>query len=428
MHTKCQFKQSLALFGGEKAVSITGPHEIWPPKATQAELDELLVQRQKDISIKGRTGIIQEFEDMFLNFLENRRKFAVTFNSGTTALFAAYFALGVKEDDEVIGPALTFHAALSPSYMLKANVVLVDVDKDTKCIDVNKIQEVITKKTKVLTVVHQWGHPANMDKVMAIAKKHNLKVIEDCSHAHGSKFKGIPVGTFGDIAVFSLQAAKMIYAGEGGILVTNSQKIHDLVTALGHYRDRTKEEVKDPDVQKYWVTGFGQKYRMSPLNAVIAKHSLLNYPERMKQRHAALNYLTQRLKEISYIEVPKIASYADMGAWYGFKPLFKGEKIFKIQCEQVLKALQAEGVEIALASAPILSSQPLFNSCESPLYPKKNHPGRLPAQRNTLPVAEYLSKFQLSLPTFNNWPADKAIIDQYIVAFQKVQNYAQEIR
>jgi len=97
------------------------------------------VQRQKDISIKGRTGIIEEFEEMFLNFLENRRKFAVTFNSGTTALFAAYFALGVKEDDEVIGPALTFHAALSPSYMLKANVVLVDVDKDTRCIDVNKI-------------------------------------------------------------------------------------------------------------------------------------------------------------------------------------------------------------------------------------------------------------------------------------------------
>jgi dTDP-4-amino-4,6-dideoxygalactose transaminase len=229
-----------------------------------------------------------------------------------------------------------------------------------------------------------------MDKVMAIANKHKLKVIEDCSHAHGSKFKGRPVGTFGDVAVFSLQAAKMIYAGEGGILVTDSEKIHDLVTALGHYRDRTKEEVKDLQIQQYWVTGFGQKYRMSPLNAVVAKHSLLGYPERKRQRHAALTYFSQRLKSIPYIEVPKIAAYADMGAWYGFKPLFRSDKIFDIPCSVVLKALQAEGVEIALASAPVLSSQPLFSSSEIPIYSKKDHPGRLPAQRFPLPVAEDL--------------------------------------
>jgi hypothetical protein len=86
----------------------------------------------------------------------------------------------------------------------------------------------------------------------------------------------------------------MIYAGEGGILVTDNEKIHDLVTALGHYRDRTKEEVKDPHIQQYWVTGFGQKYRMSPLNAVVAKHSLLGYPERKRQRHAALTYFSLR--------------------------------------------------------------------------------------------------------------------------------------
>lgn len=91
---------------------------------------------------------------MFLKFLENKRKYSVTFNSGTSALFAAYFALGVREDDEVIGPALTFHAALSPAYLLKGNVVLVDVDRDTRCIDVSKIEQAITKKTKVLTVVH----------------------------------------------------------------------------------------------------------------------------------------------------------------------------------------------------------------------------------------------------------------------------------
>ena len=250
-------KNKLALLGGEPLINIGGPHKVWPPKADDNELEEIKAQRNIDISIKGKTGPIKELEDLFLNFLDNKIKYCVSFNSGTSALLAAYFAMGIEEDDEVMGPALTYHAALSPVYFLKGNVILVDINKETRCIEVENIEKIINKKTKVITVVHQWGHPADMDKIMKIAKEHSLLVLEDCSHAHGSRYKGKMCGTFGDVAIFSLQAQKMIFAGEGGILVTNNEKYYNRATLLGHYRDRSKEEVKDSKYNEYWQTGFG---------------------------------------------------------------------------------------------------------------------------------------------------------------------------
>ena len=422
MQTDNQNRNKLAQFGGTPCINTRSPHEVWPPPPTTEELDEICSQRRRDISIKGRSSIIREFEEQFLCFLEGHRKYAVTFNSGTSALFAAYFALGVTEDDEVVGPALTFHAALSPAYTLRANVVLVDIDVNTRCIDVNRIEEAITGKTRVITVVHQWGHPADMDRVMEIARKHKLYVIEDCSHAHGSRYKSKPVGTFGDVAVFSLQAAKMIYAGEGGILVTNSESVHDQATLLGHYRDRSRDEIKDPLRQSYWVTGYGQKFRMSPLNAVVAKHSLRHFPERKRQRHLALEYLSSQLKHFSFLSIPSRSTDIDMGAWYGFKPLYNPEALHGISIEVFLRALQAEGLEISMASAPVLATQPLYSSERNPLFP--NHKGRKIAKRFSLKNAELVQERSLSLPTFNSWPNDKALIDLYVTAFEKVQKNA----
>src|SRR5258708_18799144 len=189
----------LAINNGSKAVKQKHPHFVWPPKSKKVELIDLMKQRDKDISIKGRSGTIKELEDKFIKFLDNKRKYAITFNSGTCALLAAYFAAGIDEGDEVIAPAITYHAAITPLYFLKANPILVDVDPQTFCINPALIEKAITKKTKAITVVHQWGHPADMEPIIKIAKKYRLLIIEDCSHAHGSLYKGIKVGLFGDI-------------------------------------------------------------------------------------------------------------------------------------------------------------------------------------------------------------------------------------
>jgi len=408
----------LAISGGEKAVTIPHPHEVWPPKAGLRELIDIAKQRNRDIGIKGKTGPIKEFEDLFNNFLENKVKYQVTFNSGTSALFAAYFALGLEEGNEVIGPALTYHAALSPAYVLKANIVLVDVDLRTRCIDANLIEKSITNKTKVITVVHQWGHPADMDKIIEIAKKHNLKIIEDCSHAHGSRYKGQLCGTFGDIAIFSLQTNKAMFAGEGGILVTNNEEYYYRATLLGHYRDRSKSEVKDPEYQKYWVTGFGLKLRMSPFNAIVAKHSLLRFKKVIEDRHRCLNYFNEKLKDISYIEPIYIADYAYMGAWYGFKPIYIKEKLNNISREELISILQAEGVEVSDPSGPMLSTQPLYAEVSGKMYPALNKMANNPT---LTPIAKKIQDEAISFPTFSNYKRDKKIIDQYITALKKVQ-------
>jgi dTDP-4-amino-4,6-dideoxygalactose transaminase len=409
----------LAINGGKKSITVSRPHEIWPPKANQKELFEIANQRNKDIGIRGKSGPIREFEDLFNLFLEEKVKYQITFNSGTSALFAAYFALGVNDGDEVIGPALTYHAALSPAFMLKANVVLVDVDRNTRCIDTDKIEEKITEKTKVITVVHQWGHPVDMDKVLMLAKKYKLKVLEDCSHAHGSKYKNRLCGTFGDVAVFSLQTNKAIFAGEGGILVTNNSDIYNRATLLGHYRDRSRDEIKDKEYQKYWVTGFGLKLRMSPFNAIVAKHSLLRFDRLIKNRHKCLNYLNKKLKKISFIEPIYIAEYAYMGAWYGFKPIYLKEKLNNLPKKKLLEILQAEGAEITDPSGPVLSTQPLYYEVNGKMYPN------LKKKQNNIqatPVAKMIEENAISFPTFNNWKRDKKIIDQYIDALEKVEN------
>jgi dTDP-4-amino-4,6-dideoxygalactose transaminase len=164
-------KNKLAINGGTKIIKSNYEHAKWPTPASQKEITQIGKQRNLDIGIKGRTGPIKKFEEMFLRFMDNKVKYAITFNSGTSGLLAAYVAVGIEESDEVIGPALTYHAALSPLHILKAKVVLADVEIDSKCISPESIEKLITPKTKAITVVHQWGHPASMDKIMEIAKK-----------------------------------------------------------------------------------------------------------------------------------------------------------------------------------------------------------------------------------------------------------------
>lgn len=417
--------KKLAINGGRKVVSIPRPHFIWPPKSNALEKKNLGEQRDKDISIKGSSGPIRELEDKFKNFLENKIKYAITFNSGTSALFAAYFALGIDEGDEVIAPAFTYHATISPVYILRANPILVDVDIKTWCIDPDKIEEKITKKTKAIVINHQWGHPVDMDKILKIAKKYNLKVLEDCSHAHGSKYKGKMVGTFGDIAVFSLQANKMLFAGEGGMLVTNSAEYQDRATLLGHYRDRSRDEIENKFYQQFWFTGYGLKLRMSPYNAITAVYALKKLKKRIASRKMCLNYFSKKLSQFTEITVPYIADYADMGAWYGFKPLYNSENFHNISREKYIKALAAEGVEVKEPQSDALSRLPLYTIKEDKMF--RNRENKVVYKPGEFANAENLASSALSLPTFTDWPKSKKIIDQYIIAFQKVHDNYKEL-
>ncbi len=415
----------LAINGGIPAVTLTPPHHIWPPAPTEDERRDLMQQRELDIGIKGRVGPIRVFEELFKDFLEHQVQYAITFNSGTSALLAAYFALGIEEGDEVIAPAITYHAAVSCLYFLRANPVLVDVELDTWTIDPAKIEAAISPRTKAIIVVHQWGHPADMDRILAIAKKHRLKVIEDCSHAHGSRYKGRLVGTFGEVAVFSLQTNKLIFAGEGGILVTNSMEVHDRATLLGHYRDRSKNEVISKFYQQFWVTGYGLKLRMSPYNAITAIHSLAAAHTRIAMRKACLEYFSEKLRVFPELTILQPRTEVELGAWYGFKPRYDSSKFHSISRQKYIDALVAEGVDVSEPGSPAFSSLPLFTLKDDQMF--RNRDTKKVYQPGDFPQAERLARESLSLPTFSRWPDDKKAMNQYVAAFQKLHDNWQEL-
>jgi len=170
-----------------------------------------------------------KFQEEFARCNESKYAFACT--NGTHAIEIALAALGVGLGDEVITPVTSFVATASAVVAVNAVPIFCDVDKDTFNIDASKIESLITPRTKAIVVVHLGGMPCEMDKICDIAKKHNLRVVEDCAHAHGSKYKGKRVGNWGDAGTFSMQASKVLTSGEGGAIVCNDDKVAEAIYA-----------------------------------------------------------------------------------------------------------------------------------------------------------------------------------------------------
>lgn len=420
--TASQGAATLAILGGEPAVRTPQPHVVWPPPADPEELAAVAHVRNDDIVVRGRTGPIARLEDAFREFLRDQVRHVVSFNSGTSALYAAFVGTGIEPGMEVVGPALTYHAALSPVFALGGDVSLADIDPTTRCIDPCSLERAITGATRAVVVVHQWGHPADMDRILPITRRYGLKLIEDCSHAHGSSYRGRMCGTFGDAAVFSLQARKGVYAGEGGVLVTSDDEIRSRALLVGHPRDRPRDELGEAVGRRYAFTGFGMKLRMSPFNAVVALHSLRNFPAMKQSRHLCLRYLIDRLSEISYLEPIHIADTVDMGAWYGVKPLYRPEALAGVARTTLIQALRAERMQVGVPPGPCLATLPLFADPVNPMFPGVHR--RIVTPSSAVPNAVHVADHAIELPTFTDWPTARPLIDAYLDGFRKVQEQA----
>src|SRR3990167_3930556 len=206
---------------------------------------------------------VEKLEKDFATFC--KVKYALGTNSGTSALHLALLAIGVKQGDEVITSANTFIATLASISHAGATPVLLDIDKETYNIDVNKIEAAITPKTKAIMPVHLYGHPCEMDKIKEISEKHNIPIIEDCAQAHGAEYKGRKVGSFGDISCFSFYPSKNLGAyGEGGLVVTNNE---GFVRTMRMLRDWGQE-------RKYHHVLKGFNYRMDGVQGAILRVKL----------------------------------------------------------------------------------------------------------------------------------------------------------
>lgn len=209
--------------------------------------------------ISSRGKYIDLFEKEYASYCGV--KYGLCVSNGTVAIQLALEALGISNGDEVIVPDLTFAATINPIIHTNATPVLVDINTQNWCIEPSEIEKAITPKTRAIIPVHLYGQPCNMDAIMGIAEKHNLKVIEDASEAHGASFKGKKVGGFGDISTFSFFGNKIITTGEGGICLTNSEELYEKMKIL-------RDHGMDPN-KKYWHKYVGYNFRMTNLQASI---------------------------------------------------------------------------------------------------------------------------------------------------------------
>ncbi|MFH1788072.1 MAG: DegT/DnrJ/EryC1/StrS family aminotransferase [Candidatus Altiarchaeota archaeon] len=316
-------------------------------------------------SSKG--AFIGEFEESFAKYVGV--KHAVATSNGTTALHLALEALGVGAGDEVIVPTLTFVSTANAVAYTGAKPVFVDSQPDYWCIDPDKIREKITEKTKAIIPVHLYGHPCDMDPILEIAEEHNLFVIEDAAEAHGAEYKGRKVGCFGDVNCFSFFGNKIITTGEGGMCVTNDEKICDKMQIL-------RDHGTNPN-KHYWCDVRGFNYRMTNLQAALGCAQVDRIDDLIeKKRSIALEY-NKRLGDVAGVSLPPEESWARNVYWM-YSVLIADD--IGLSRDDVMKKLSGNGVE----------SRPFFPPIHKfPMYDKKE----------SFPVAEELSKKGINLPS-----------------------------
>jgi len=410
-------KSSLAILGGPQAVDIPKPHYVWPIITEETEA-AVVKQLHTDISIYDHSGIIKEFEDRFASL--HNRKFGLLTSSGTAALHSMFVAVDVHKGDEVICPAYTFFATVTPLLQTGATPVLCDADPENGNVDPDDIEKLITDKTKAVIVTHMWGRACEMDRIKQICEKHDILLLEDCSHAHGGKYQDIPLGAWGDMAAWSLQGQKIITGGEGGILLTNNEDFYNRGLLLGHYNKRCRQEIdKSSEYFEYAVTGMGLKLRSHPLAVAMANQQLKHLKEWTEQKTEFAKYLIDRLGKLRGIRVPELKAGED-AAWYAFVIRFIPEELEGLSVEKFFEALQAEGcfeADIPGSTCP-LNLLPLFQRPEG-LFPE--YEGVFSYKEGDFPKAEKYFENAIKFPVWIR-SEDFALVEAYAVAIEKIVN------
>jgi len=406
--------KELALFGGEKAVKKTLEEISLPlvlPKA-KTTVSELLDKGEISLS-----PVVAEFENKFKEYIGC--EYGICTVNGTSAIQSALFAVGCGAGDEVIVPSFTFWATVGPVVSCNAVPVFADCDVNTHNLTAETIEKCITDKTKAILVVHVWGNPCDMDPILALAKKHNLKVVEDCSHAHGATYNGKKVGSLGDIGCFSLQGSKLLPAGEGGILVTNNCEYYERVVAYAHY-NKIRSLREDSPYRKYALTGLGFKHRIHPVAAAIADAQLDELDKYNKIRKENTEYFLDMISDIDFIKIQTVPEKGERvyGYLYG---AYDKEKFGGLSMYTLLKALSDEGVSCGSCSYGELHKAPVYT--EGALSPVHSFAcpsyGRKYKTPEYLPASEYLRETAIMLgPRFEL--ATKEDMEQYSEAYHKV--------
>jgi len=249
--------------------------------------------------IKGEQN--EKFEKEFAKFCGT--KYAITVNSGTSALILALKARGLKHNSEVIIPSHTFIASANAVFHAGLKPIFADIDEETYTLDIEDVEEKITKDTRAIMPVHLYGHPANMEPLRGIAKENNLYIVEDACQAHGAMYKEQKCGAIGDIAAFSFFPSKnMTVSGDGGMVTTNNEELAEKISAL---RDQGRKKG-----EKYRHDLIGYNFRMSEIHATIGREQLRHLSEWIEKRRRNAAYYNELISDIKEIQTPMEKKWA----------------------------------------------------------------------------------------------------------------------
>jgi dTDP-4-amino-4,6-dideoxygalactose transaminase len=324
----------LAITGGEP---VRKKHfDPWPvyTEAERAALEDVLTNRNwGGQPFPGKHG--DAFGRKFAEF--HTAKYGQCVNTGTVAIQAALTAVGIQPGDEVLVPAYTWEGTVGPVLLINAVPVFVDVDPETYCMDAKRIEQVLTPKTRAILPVHLGMRFADLDAIMSIAQKHNLKVVEDCAHVHGGMWKGKGAGSIGDLGTFSFQSSKLITCGEGGAVITNNLEYFERVQS---YINAGRASVTDKF--KHRLIGFN--YRLGEFQAAVLGPQLERLPQQQKIRQANFDYFESRLRGRPGLGFLKPEPRITRSAPYCYVLKYFAEQAKDIPRAAFVASLQLEGI------------------------------------------------------------------------------------
>ena len=414
-----------AILGGAKAVTVDN-REQWqrPVEKTKAAVCELI--DEGFLSGSGE-GLPKQFEDEFKEFIGC--KYVLALSHGHTALASAFFAAGLGAGDEFIHPTIGYLGSYAGALHMGARPVFCEVDPKTLLADSKDIEKRITPKTRLISPIHSCGRVCDMDALLGLCERHNLVLVEDAAHAHGSMWDGKKIGSFGHIACFSMQGvepgSKPVSAGEGGIIATNDRELYERCLIYAHlHRPGALDELTNPVYKQLEPQLLGWKWRAHPLALAVARVSLQSLPHRIQRFAAVRDELIGKIRDVPGLELAHNYPKAQASELYGgLLFLYEPDGLSGLTAERFCEALAAEGVPMRPRGFRKPEHLRALYTRDLPGLWGKGHPGpaNLPLPRyakGDFPVSEGLEGRVIGMP---GWiECADGLIDQVATAIRKV--------